>query len=331
MLNSARVRTSSAALDCIKGELDRLFEPPSLDAQALREAIAVKFQLPVGCIAVGNGSTELMNILAKVQQDEEGEMIVSSPSFVLYEQLAKLYDYRLNTIPLDGYRHDLRRIHRSTRENTRIIFLDSPANVTGCVIDDADFLAFLDDLPGNTIVVYDNVYAEYQDQRSDSLIRRLVLDGSSSVLVCRSFSKAHCLFGLRIGYILGRADLIEPIRRHTMPFALGSLAQCAAIASLQDDENVDRNVSLNSQAKEMACASLRNLGIAYVPTQSNALLINFAGEIEAVESHLAECDIRVRGQAKCRISGHLQVFLIDPISIQPFIEAVEEYFRRKKP
>lgn len=331
MQNSARVRTSPAALSCIKGELDRLFEPPSSDAQALREAIAVKLQLPVECIAVGNGSTELMNILAKVRQNKEGGIIISSPSFVLYEHLAKLYGYCLNTIPLDGYRHDLGKIRQSAGENTRIIFLDSPANVTGCVINDADFLAFLDDLPGNTIVVYDNVYAEYQDQRPDSLIRRLVLDGSSSVLVCRSFSKAHCLFGLRIGYIAGRTDLIETIRRYTMSFNLGSLAQCAAIASLQDEENINRNVSLNNQAKEMVCASLRNLGITYVPTQSNALLVNFGNEIKSVEFHLAQRGIRIRGQAKCRIPGHLQVFLIDPVSIQPFIEAVEEYFRRKKP
>lgn len=207
--------------------------------------------------------------------------------------------------------------------------MDSPANVTGCAVDDADFLAFIGDLPEKTIVVYDNVYAEYQDQSSDSLIRRLVLDGQSSVLVCRSFSKAHCLFGLRIGYMLGREDLIEPIRRHTMPFSLGSLAQCAALASLQDDENLGRNVGLNNRAKEMVYGLLRGLGISYVPTQSNALLINFGNEIESVESYLTGRGIRVRGQSRCRIPGHLQVFLIDPDSIQPFIEALEEYSNRR--
>jgi histidinol-phosphate aminotransferase len=270
-----------------------------------------------------------MNILAKTKQDREGEIIISSPSFVLYEQLAKLYGFRLNAVPLDGYRHDLGKIKQSAGVNTRIIFLDSPANVTGCTIDDADFLAFLGGLPEKTIVVYDNVYAEYQDRSSESLIRHLVLDNQSSVLVCRSFSKAHCLFGLRIGYMLGREDLIEPIRRHTMPFSLGSLAQCAALASLQDDENLGRNVSLNNRAKEMVCGSLRNLNISYVPTQSNALLVNFGDEIGPVESHLAGRGIRVRGQSKCGIPGHLQVFLIDPDSIQPFIEALEEYFNRR--
>lgn len=331
MLNSARVRTSPVALDCIKGELDRLFDPPSPDSQALCEAIAAKFQLPVGCIAVGNGSTELMNILAKTRQDKEGEIIISSPSFVLYGQLAKLYGYRLNAIPLDGYCHDLGKIQQSAGVNTRIIFLDSPASVTGCAINDADFLTFLEDLSEETVVVYDNVYAEYQDQSSDSLIRRLVLDNQSSVLICRSFSKAHCLFGLRIGYMLGREDLIEPIRRHTMPFSLGSLAQCAALSSLQDEENLGRNVNLNNRAKEMVYRSLRNLSIPYVPTQSNALLINFGNEIESVEFHLAERGIRVRGQSKCGIPGHLQVFLIDPDSIRLFIETLEEYFGRRTP
>jgi histidinol-phosphate aminotransferase len=114
-----------------------------------------------------------------------------------------------------------------------------------------------------------------------------------------------------------------------MPFSLGSLAQCAALASLQDDENLGRNVGLNNRTKEIVYGSLRNLGISYIPTQSNALLINFGNEIEPVESHLTGRGIRVRGQSKCGIPGHLQVFLIDPDSIQPFIEALEGYFNRR--
>ncbi|HNS34135.1 MAG TPA: histidinol-phosphate transaminase [bacterium] len=328
MLNSLRVKTSTAALDAIKGELDRLYDPPSIDAQALREAIAIRLQLSVDCVAVGNGSTELMNILAKVKKSSEGEIIVSSPSFVLYEHLAKLYNYRLKATPLKNYHHNLEEMRRQVGNNTRIIFLDSPANVTGCTITDNDFLSFLDDLPNDTVVVYDNVYAEYQDNGSDSLIRDLILKHSAPVLICRSFSKAHCLFGLRIGYMLGRTDLVEMVRHCVMPFGVGSLAQCAAIASLQDDANVSRNVELNRKAREMACESLEKLHIAYVPTQSNALLINFGDKIESVESYLASRGIRVRGQSKCRITEHLQVFLIDPPSIQPFIEAVEKYFRR---
>ena len=328
MFNSLRVQTSPAALDAIRGGLDRLYDPPSIDAQTLREAIAAKLQLSVDCVAVGNGSTELMNILAKVKQSNEGEMIISSPSFVLYEHLAKLYNYRLKVIPLKNYQHDLKAIRRQVENNTKIIFLDSPANVTGCTIADDDFMSLVDDLPNDTIVVYDNVYAEYQDNGSDLLIHHLILSRSAPVLACRSFSKAHCLFGLRIGYMLGRTDLVEMVRHCVMPFGIGSLAQCAAIASLQDDANISRNVELNRKAREMACKFLERLSISYVPTQSNALLINFGDKIESVESYLATCGIRVRGQSKCRIPGHLQVFLIDPPSIQPFIEVVEKYFRR---
>lgn len=328
MLSSSRVQTSPAALAAIRGGLDRLYDPPSIDAQALRESIASTYQLPVDCVVVGNGSTELMNILAKIKRGNDEEMIISSPSFVLYEHLAKLYDYRLKAISLNGYYHDLQTIQQQVDCNTRVIFLDSPANITGCTIADNDFLALLDKISGDMVVVYDNVYAEYQDTSSDSLIRHLIIERSAPVLICRSFSKAHCLFGLRIGYMLGRADLVEMIRNYIMPFSLGSLAQSAAIASLQDKANIVRNVELNREAREMACAFLERLGINYVPTQSNALLIDFGDKISSVESHLAASGIRVRGQSKCRIQGHLQVFLIDPPSIQPFIEAVEKYFGR---
>lgn len=328
MLIPDRVQTSPAALDAIKGGLDRLYDPPSIDAQALREAIAATYQLPVDCVVAGNGSTELMNILTKIKRGKDVEIIISSPSFVLYEHLAKLYDYCLKAIPLNGYHHDLQSMQQLVNSSTSIIFLDSPANITGSTITDNDFLALLNQTPSDTVVVYDNVYAEYQDASSDLLIRHLILERSAPVLICRSFSKAHCLFGLRIGYMLGRADLVEMIRNYIMPFSIGSLAQSAAIASLQDKANIIRNAELNREAREIACASLERLGIGYVPTQSNALLIDFGDKIASIESHLAALGIRVRGQSKCRIQGHLQVFLIDPPSIQPFIEAVEKYFRR---
>lgn len=330
MLTSDRVQTSPAALECIESGLDRLFDPPSVNAQELREAIAAKFNLPIDCVAVGNGSTELMNILAKARQQKDGETVFSSPSFVLYEHLAKLYGYRLNAVPLKGYHHDLELMRSQIRENTRIVFLDSPANVTGCTVADNDFLAFLDSLSEETIVVYDNVYAEYQDADSDQLIRHLIIDCRYPVLVCRSFSKAHCLFGLRVGYMLGRSDLIDVVRHYIMPFSLGSLAQCAAIASLRDDISIQRNVELNRKARNMVCTSLDALGISYIPTQSNALLVDFGDQIKRIASHLSVRGVRIRDQVKCRIPGHLQVFLIDPISIQPFIGAVEDYFGRKK-
>jgi histidinol-phosphate aminotransferase len=322
-----RVKTSPAALDVMKSGLYQLYEPPSIDAQTLREAIAATYRLPVDCVVTGNGSTELMHILAKIKQSKDGEMIISSPSFMLYEHLAKLYDYHLKAIPLNGYHHDLKSIKQHVNKDTSIIFLDSPSNVTGCTITDNDFVDLLDQISNDIVVVYDNVYAEYQDVSSDLFIRHLILERSAPVLVCRSFSKAHCLYGLRIGYMLGRADLVKMIRNYIMPFSIGSLAQSAAIASLQDKKNTDRNVKLNRQAREMVCTSLERLGIKYVPTQSNALLIDFGNEITSIESYLGALGIRIRGQSKCGIQGHLQVFLIDPPSVQLFIEAVEKYFK----
>ena len=329
MPKDERIKTSRAALSSIESRMNKLFEPPPPDTRTIREAIAAKFELAVDCVAVGNGSTELMNILAKIRYVKNAEVVASSPSFVLYEHLAKLYGYRFSTVPLSGYCHDLRRMCEVVGETTRLVFLDTPANITGRTIADADFVELLEKLPADTIIVYDNVYAEYQDVSSDGFIRDLIVARSAPVVVCRSFSKAHALFGLRIGYMLGRADIMESVRRHMMPYGLNSLAQFAAIASIQDRENVERNVFLNNQAKQMVYESLNRLNVPYVPTQGSALLVNFGKEIEAIEVFLLEQGVRVRGHAKCGIPGHLQVFLIDPPSIRPFIEAVEEYLRRK--
>lgn len=323
-----RVRVSPLAIQSIQERQERLYEAPPLGALELRSAIADKFRLPVDTVAVGNGSTELMEVVARIQRQSGGRIIASSPSFPLYEHLIKLYGFQGDLIPLSGYDHDLNAIVKAVRENTRIIFLDTPANVTGCAIDDALFLEFLGKLPPSVIVVYDNVYGEYQDRSSDGFIHDLIEGSSASVIVCRSFSKAHCLFGLRVGYALGRADLVQAVNQHLMPFHLGSLAQCAAIASLGDEQNLTRNVALNTKARTLFSQALDRLHLPYVSTQSNALLFNVGDEAETVEAFLTKRGVRVRGPKKCGISGHLQAFLIDPVSVKPVIESLEAFVRR---
>lgn len=331
MKNDERIGTSPIALECIKRKLNRLYEPPDADTKNLREMLATRFHLPENCIAVGNGSTELMNILAQTKHGGDSEIIASSPSFSLYKLLAELYSYRFIEVPLNGYQHDLRKIREVSGETTRLIFLDSPANITGSTIAENDFIQFLKLLPAKTIVVYDNVYAEYQDVNSDEFIYDLVIKYALPVVICRSFSKAHALYGLRIGYMLGRADLIESVRRYSMPYEMNTISQCAAIASIKDEKNIARNISLNNQAKQMVYDCLNELGVAYIPTQSNALLINFGQKIVAVEKFCSEHNVRVRGQLKCGLAGHLQIFLIDPPSVRLFIKVIKEYIKVEKP
>lgn len=323
-----RVRVSRLAICSIKERQELLYEAPSLDASELRNAIAEKFNLPVDSVAVGSGSTEVMEILVRSQRLIGGRIIASSPSFMLYQHLARLYGFQMDFVPLSGYEHDLDAILKKTKVGTYIIFLDTPANITGCVIDDARFLEFMSRLSENTIVVYDNAYGEYQDTSPDGFIHDLVSNATVPVVVCRSFSKAHCLFGLRVGYALGHVDLITMVNLHLMPFHLGSLAQSAALASLRDVRNLSWNVALNTEAREMAYRALDRLQVPYVRTQSNALLLNLGDEAEAIVTFLSERGLRARGPKKCGIPGHLQIFLIDPVSVKPIIKALEEYMRR---
>lgn len=179
-----------------------------------------------------------------------------------------------------------------------------------------------------SIFVFDNVYGEYADVDVTSKISSLVKT-TPNLLVCRTFSKVHELLGLRVGYGIGHRELIQQVKSRMLPYSVNTLAQVAATASLMDVENVRRNVLLNNKAKILVTEALERLGIGYVETESSTLLIKPGKATDCLKASLTERGIKYRNEEKCGLMGHIQIHLIDTVTIEPFLRIVAELHQRE--
>lgn len=318
------------AIQAIQEKMETLFLPPDPYAAPLRQALAKSYGVGEDCIVVGNGSTEIMNALVISELNERGgDVLVSSPTFSLYSLLAEIHGFGLKTVPLNNYVHNVESLKKAAVSSTvRIIFVDSPHYITGTTIATSALIDLAVSVP-ETVIVLDNIYGEYQTNEISEFVRQVALDSPSNILICRSFSKAHALLGLRVGYGIGHPDLIKKIRNKIMPYSINAIAQVAAVASLQDIKNVQRNLELNERAKRMSYQLLDELSIAYVPTESNVLLIKFGkSEAKRIAKFCDQQGIKYRGEEKCGIPNHIQVHLIDPETVSPFLNLLRKYFRK---
>jgi histidinol-phosphate aminotransferase len=219
-MENNRISTSPQAIAAIKEGISTIYPPPPLDASELRAAIAKKYGLSPEHVAVGNGSTELINILAQ-QRVTGSQLLISAPTFSLYPALGKLYNYTIEAIPLRNYTHDTQHIIKAITPETCILFLDSPHYITGTSLT-MDEIKAICQAAHKAIVVLDNVYGEYQTNIIDGYIPTLIKT-YKNVVICRTFSKIHALLGLRIGYMMGSPEIITAIQRYVMPYSVNAL------------------------------------------------------------------------------------------------------------
>lgn len=329
MKSTERIQISDMALQAIKKSLETLFLPPVADSAPLRVTLSQHYAVPEECIVVGNGSTEIMNALVSTQtENREREILVSSPTFSLYQILSEMHEYKIRTVPLKDYAHDIKALRVAINEKTRIVFIDSPHYVTGTAIPTESIFELAEAFP-STVIVFDNVYGEFQEESLSTIIETATRE-TSNILICRSFSKAYALLGLRVGYAIGHRDLIARIQSRILPYSVNTIAQVAAKASICDVDNVQQNVAFNKRAKNIAYELLEELGISYVPTQSNTILMNFGGRTVEVAQLCAQYGIKCRDEKKCGLPGYMQVNLIDPETVRPFLEMLRFHFRQER-
>jgi histidinol-phosphate aminotransferase len=191
-------------------------------------------------------------------------------------------------------------------ERTRLVFIANPNNPTGTWNDAEELSRFLAAVPDRVIVVVDQAYAEYVDEPGypDCITW---LPRYSNLIVTRTFSKAHGLAGLRVGYCVSSADIAQLLNRIRQPFNVNSLALAAAAASLEDDEHLTRSVDINRAGKRQLCAGFDALGLAYIPSVANFLCFAVPGDAAGVYTALLHEGVIVRPLDVYGLPGHLRV------------------------
>ena len=259
----------------------------------LREALAKKHGIPVESIILGGGSTELIDLSARIALVPGDCGVTSYGSFPLYYIAIRATGASFLDVPMRDYQFDLEAIARDLPEETKLIFLANPNNPTGTMFSADNLDTFLARVPEHILVVLDEAYYDYVDDPNYSRSIEVVR-GGRNLIVLRTFSKVYGLAGLRIGYGIGPAALLAEMNKIRGPFNTSGVAQAAASAALDDTEHVRRSVESNRAGLAQMASGLHSLKIKFVPSVANFLLVIFGTDTEPLVEELLKHGVIVR-------------------------------------
>ena len=259
---------SPKALAVVNETAATLHRYPDGGAYRLREALADRWKVTLDHIILGNGSDEILGMLARTFLSPGDEAVMADQTFVIYKMEVMAAHGKAVTVPLKQWRHDLSAMAAAITASTRLLFLCNPNNPTGTMVSAEEVGRLLSRVPEHVIVVFDEAYVEYvrSAEFPDSLA--YVREGRN-VIVLRTFSKIYGLAGLRIGYGVTTPEMTNLLNRVRPPFNANSIAQRAALAALDDDEHVANSRAVNQAGMEQVMAGLKTLGFAPIPSEAN--------------------------------------------------------------
>ncbi len=258
----------------------------------LREKIAARLGVPMDNVLLGGGSTELIDIAARTLLNHGDDGLTSAGSFPMYYISIRAAGARLVEVPLRNYAFDLEAIARAATPHTKLIYLANPNNPTGTMFTADALDSFLARLP-ESVVVLDEAYYDYVERPDYSRSIEQVRQGRNLV-VLRTFSKVYGLAGLRIGYAIGPEALLAEMNKVRSPFNTSGVAQAAALAALDDAEHVRRSVESNRAGLRQLGEGLAALGMSYVPSAGNFLLVTLSSDAMPVADALLKRGVIVR-------------------------------------
>jgi len=259
---------SPKALAALLGGHDSLHRYPDGGAYRLRQALADRWKVSLDHIILGNGSDEVLGLLARTFLAPGDEAVMADQTFVIYKMEVTAAHGKAVIVPLVNWTHDLDGMAKAITSKTRLVFLCNPNNPTGTMVAADAVARFMAKVPEDVIVVFDEAYLEYvrDPHFPDSL--QYVMQGRNAV-VLRTFSKIYGLAGLRIGYGIATPEITNCLNRVRPPFNANTLAQRAALAALGDDEHVAKSRAVNAAGMQQLEGGLRALGFAAIPSQAN--------------------------------------------------------------
>jgi histidinol-phosphate aminotransferase len=312
-------------LEAIEAQLRTLNRYPDPEKAALRRRISERTGVPVGRIAVGNGSCELLLSAAEAMLEPGAEVVYAWPSFSIYPHLAAMSGARAITVPLnDAGEHDLEAMAREITAATRMVIVCNPNNPSATALPPAVIDAWVAGLPRHVAVVLDEAYVEFSSLQDpdDSLD---LLGRHPNLVVLRTFSKVYGLCGLRVGYSLGSESFRLAVDRVRQPFSVNALAQAAAVEALGHQDEVERRVEQNVIERVHVESELEERGLETTDSQANFSWVSLGerDEDEIVDG-LAARGVIVRAGKALGEAGRMRVTYGTRRENDRFLAALDE-------
>jgi len=268
--NENPLGSSPLAMQAVRDELADVGRYPDGSGYKLKAKIAETFNVDMAQVTLGNGSNDILELVARTFVSPENSVIYSQHAFAVYALATQAVGATGIEVPAKDFGHDLAAMAKAVREDTRVIFLANPNNPTGTWFDESDFETFMQAVPQRVLVVLDEAYVEYFPENFNSI---KFLDQYSNLLISRTFSKAYGLASLRVGFALAAPEITDLINRVRQPFNVNSFALAAATAALGDHDFLNQTRTLNYDGMAQLEAGCTALGLSWIPSRANFISI----------------------------------------------------------
>ena len=318
---------SPKAVDAMRAALANSHLYPDNDSLALRQKLAQHHSVSPEQILVANGTTALLGVIARTLLQAGRNVITSACSFISYPAVTQATCARLIEVPLLHNGFDLGAILKAIDDNTRVVFIANPNNPTGTVVDAHAMDQFLKRIPAHVVVVLDEAYFDYAEyfaaKRGIVYSRSLeYIRANRNVVVLRTFSKAHGLAGIRVGYAIAPAELTAYFAQVQDVFAISAIAQAAAIAAMDDTEHMRRALRGNDEQAARMERELTALGYDVIPTWTNFVALNVGEDAREFARRLRGKGVLVRPLSVWGAPQSIRVTLGTPEQNQLFVRAL---------
>jgi len=322
--NENPLGASPKALAAMEQALPGVNLYPDSQSYHLRQAIGAHHGFDMEYVAVGNGADGLILQVCMAYLDEESQAIVSRSSFPVYDRAIHTMRAELIKTPLTpDYRLDLEAMTQAITPRTKLVFLCNPNNPTGTIVTRDEVEAFMRRVPNHVLVIFDEAYYEYvkAEEYPDSL--QYIREGRSNVMTMRTFSKAHGLAGVRLGYAIADPAVLAPLYQVKGVFEVNRLAQAAGIAALDDTEFISRSVEMTWAGRRDLYRAFTRLGLSYIESHTNFILVEIGPQAVEVQQKLLAQGVIVRPCVGYDLPNFLRISIGDPDQNRRLVETLE--------
>jgi histidinol-phosphate aminotransferase len=291
----------------------------------LKEALSQYLGVTKEEIILGNGSNEIIELILRGFVSEGERVITSEMSFLVYGLISQAIGAEFVEVPMNNFTYDLQAIANEVTENTRVIFIANPNNPTGTYVNRDAVLAFLDSIPQEVLVCFDEAYIDFVETKDFPSTLDYLQRGN--VVVLRTFSKSFGMAGLRLGYGVADEKVVTYLNKVRQPFNVNSIAQTAGVAALADKHYIDKSRQLVHDGREFLYGEFKRMNLEFCPSQANFVMVNIKKDAAKIFECLLKKGIIIRSMKSYGLPQWIRVTPARPRENKKFIRELKKLLK----
>lgn len=303
--NENRLGCSSKVINILSDQHSQLSFYPDPNCTTLRETLSEIHKVEPEQLIFGNGSFELISLIAHVYLEEGEESLIPYPTFGWYQNVTLQMNATPVIVPLKDFAIDLDVVFQQISDKTKVIWICNPNNPTGTILTEESLNSFLDKVPKSILIVLDEAYIDFVEGEYFNTVE--LIKSHENVILLRTFSKIYGLASFRIGYGIGNVSLIQRINKVRSPINVSLIAQQAALLSLEDQAFKQKVLDNNRKSLDLYYSTLDTLGLQYIRSHGNFILFQAGVEGDKAESLFLEKGIIIRNGSEFGLDGFIRV------------------------